>query len=89
MCDNEDDYHEPSIPTDHVLCPRCNGDGEIACHCGGDLCVCGEEEQPCPLCGGEYGGDGYVSRDTADRYWKRQHEIRDAIRKVMEGNADG
>ena len=33
-------------------CATCNNTGYIDCHCGGDLCVCGEEEIDCPECGG-------------------------------------
>jgi len=31
-------------------CATCNNTGSIDCHCGGDLCVCGDEEIPCPDC---------------------------------------
>lgn len=47
-------------------CDRCQNTGEIDCHCGGDLCVCGEETKECPRCHGEScdpdwrgGGDDY------------------------------
>lgn len=33
-------------------CDRCQNTGYIDCHCGGDLCVCGLQEIPCPQCGG-------------------------------------
>jgi hypothetical protein len=33
-------------------CCTCNNTGEIDCHCGGDLCVCGQEVEPCPACDG-------------------------------------
>lgn len=33
-------------------CDRCNNTGEVDCHCGGDLCVCGRLELPCPKCHG-------------------------------------
>ena len=33
-------------------CAECNNSGELDCHCGGDLCVCGQETYPCPACGG-------------------------------------
>ena len=29
-------------------CATCNNTGSIDCHCGGDMCVCGEEEIKCP-----------------------------------------
>lgn len=33
-------------------CDRCSNTGYIACHCGGDLCVCmNQGEMPCPKCG--------------------------------------
>lgn len=33
-------------------CCTCNNTGEIDCYCGGDLCVCGQEVEPCPDCDG-------------------------------------
>lgn len=33
-------------------CDTCQNTGWIDCHCGGDLCVCGEEEIECPSCSG-------------------------------------
>ena len=42
-------------------CATCNNTGSIDCHCGGDLCVCGEEEIECPECGG-----GFVEDDDYD-----------------------
>lgn len=38
-------------------CDRCNNTGEVDCHCGGDLCVCGRQELICPRCGGGSGLD--------------------------------
>lgn len=35
-------------------CDTCQDTGYIDCHCGGDLCVCGEEEIECPDCGGGF-----------------------------------
>lgn len=34
-------------------CTECQNTGYVDCYCGGDLCVCGEEEITCPACGGE------------------------------------
>ena len=34
-------------------CTECQNTGYVDCNCGGDLCVCGEQELPCPFCGGE------------------------------------
>jgi hypothetical protein len=31
-------------------CATCNNTGSIDCHCGGDLCVCGDEDIECPDC---------------------------------------
>lgn len=42
-------------------CATCNNTNFIDCHCGGDLCVCGEEEIECPDCGG-----GFVCDDPDD-----------------------
>lgn len=77
-----DDYYdcEMDIPDGHVLCPRCDGSQYVDCHCGGDLCICDNHgEKPCPLCGGEYDGQGYVSEEKANRYLKRRAEFREAI----------
>lgn len=38
-------------------CGECQNTGTVQCYCGGDLCVCGEEEVPCPACGGYSGYD--------------------------------
>jgi len=35
-------------------CATCNNTGFIDCHCGGDLCVCGDYEIECPDCGGGF-----------------------------------
>jgi len=81
------DYYDdgPDIPDGHVLCPRCDGHQEVACHCGGDLCVCENYgDMPCPFCGGEYGGGGYVPKDDRyDRYVKRQAEMVAAFHAAM------
>lgn len=84
MASDDFDWHDidPDIPDGYVLCPRCNGYQEVACHCGGDLCVCENYgEKPCPLCGGEYGGEGYVPKETADKYFARQAEFMSAMRE--------
>ncbi|WP_188853724.1 hypothetical protein [Aureimonas glaciei] len=36
-----------------LFCDTCQNIGSIDCHCGGDLCVCGEPEIDCPSCGGD------------------------------------
>ena len=75
---------EPDLPDGHVLCPRCNGQRVVNCHCGGDLCVCENcGEKPCPLCGGEYGGEGYVEKAKADAYMARQAEYAAAFRDSL------
>lgn len=38
-------------------CDTCQNTGSIDCLCGGDLCVCGREEFPCPDCEGMPGDD--------------------------------
>ena len=75
--DDDFDPYEPYIPDGHVLCPRCDGHQVVNCYCGGDLCVCDNYgEEPCPFCGGEYGGDGYVPKDEKyERYVKAQAEM--------------
>jgi hypothetical protein len=50
-------------------CDECQNTGMVECYCGGDLCVCGQQEMDCPVCKGasaedydddlyEYSGDG-------------------------------
>lgn len=38
-------------------CERCNNTGDVDCHCGGDLCVCGGDNGDgtniCPACDGD------------------------------------
>lgn len=42
-------------------CETCHNTGEVDCHCGGDLCVCGGENgdgtDSCPACGGRPDAD--------------------------------
>lgn len=33
-------------------CDPCNNTGEIDCHCGGDLCICGQQQITCSRCDG-------------------------------------
>ena len=86
--DDENDLafcdYDQHIPDGHVLCPRCDGHQAVNCHCGGDLCVCENYgEEPCPLCGGEYGGEGYVSKEVYDRWWERHKEIHAAFQAAL------
>jgi len=75
----DDDLH---VPKGHVRCPLCYGQQVVNCHCGGDLCVCvNYGEKPCPLCGGEYGGEGYVAKAKADAYLERQAEYARAFER--------
>ena len=40
--DPDDPYgFDDDLSEDDVLCFRCDGAGEVPCHCGGDLCFCG------------------------------------------------
>lgn len=57
------------------LCFRCDGAGDVACHCGGDLCLCGQEDVPCPACAGQ----GHVSQEKFDRQIARHREIMTAL----------
>lgn len=51
-------------------CATCNNTGSIDCHCGGDLCVCGDEEIECPECGGGFGEeddyDDFIGYDAGE-----------------------
>ena len=83
--DDFDPYdYEHDIPAGHVLCPHCDGQQVVSCHCGGDLCVCENYgEEPCPFCGGEYGGEGYVPKEKADAYLAKKAEYHAAFRAAM------
>lgn len=47
-----------------LYCYHCQNTGEIDCRCGGDLCVCGLQEIPCPTCDGR-SADPYDYDDEA------------------------
>jgi|GEM_PF-4791032 len=51
-------------------CDTCNNTGEIDCHCGGDLCVCGVDVEPCPACdGGDLILGEFDNPDDDDAIW--------------------
>ena len=67
-------YEDDAIP-----CPRCQGDGSVDCHCGGDLCVCENYgERDCPTCYGE----GEVSQDRHARYRESERLAHEAMQRV-------
>lgn len=45
-------------------CGYCNNQGWVNCQCGGDICVCGEDEKECPMCHG-FGDDDMEQADDA------------------------
>lgn len=47
-------------------CERCQNTGEVDCHCGGDLCVCGREEIECPRCHGRSAEPYFGAMDDDD-----------------------
>ena len=50
-------------------CGECQNSGVIDCYCGGDMCVCGEQEVLCPVCGG-------LSSDMAhDEQWEDDPDL--------------
>lgn len=63
-------------------CGYCNNQGYIDCHCGGDICVCGEDERECPMCHGFGNDDDVVSEQkkmTDSHAWdtyKKENEKR-------------
>ncbi len=66
---------------DGITCPRCQGDGTVDCHCGGDLCVClNYGERDCPTCG----GDGEVSEERHNQYRESEREAHAAMRRIWE-----
>jgi len=67
--DDHEGYDDPP-------CPRCDGDMEVDCHCGGDLCVClNYGRKDCPFCYGE----GTVSEDRRSDYFSQQRAFHDAM----------
>lgn len=67
---------------DAVICPRCQGDGSVDCHCGGDLCVCENYgERDCPVCYGE----GEVSERREAQYETARRQSYEAMRRVWGG----
>ena len=67
-------------------CPRCDGHRTVACHCGGDLCVClNYGEKDCPLCYGE----GVADPKRAEKYLENQREFAAAMRKWLKENPHG
>ena len=51
--DREGDYEDP-LPEGAEWCDRCQGSGNVDCRCGGDICLCGvQDEAVCPTCHGE------------------------------------
>lgn len=74
MSDDWDDTRDT-----HETCPNCIGDGEVPCHCGGDLCICENYgDAPCPTCHGE----GEVTHERAERYMAAQREFAEQMRKL-------
>lgn len=71
--DEMDNYFDEE--DDRPLCFRCDGAGEVSCHCGGDQCYCGAEDIPCPACRGE----GHVSQEKYDRQIAGHREMMKAI----------
>ncbi|QPC43984.1 DnaJ domain-containing protein [Kaustia mangrovi] len=60
MAEINDAYNQAmgaGMPSTFTYCDRCNNTGWIDCRCGGDLCLCGEGELPCPQCGGDIPDD--------------------------------
>ena len=73
----EDEYDDER---DGVTCPKCQGDGTVDCHCGGDLCVCENYgERDCPTCYGE----GAVSEERYARYEESRREAYAIMRQVF------
>lgn len=69
MTDDHDIY--PDEYDEGCTCPKCDGWGDIDCHCGGDLCVCTNYgERTCPVCD----GDGTVTEARYERYQATQRE---------------
>lgn len=82
MSEPDEMYDDPYYDENMVVCDRCDGSGEVTCYCGGDLCLCGYGEVDCPVCGGELGTDGYITKEL---YEKRAAAHREMM-KIMWGD---
>lgn len=81
MCDDFEYYEDDRYDDDNwVVCDECNGDGTVNCYCGGDFCLCGmHDEKPCPVCGGEYGTGGFITKELWENRAKAHRELMEAI----------
>ena len=52
-------------------CDKCQTLGTVECYCGGDLCVCGQQELNCPLCKGASAKEYHDEEDEprAEESW--------------------
>jgi hypothetical protein len=79
VSDPHEDYdaymYDDILPEGMVVCDRCNGDGEVDCRCGGDLCFCGEGEVTCPVCHGEE----YITKERWEKRAAAHREIMKAL----------
>jgi hypothetical protein len=59
-------------------CATCNNTGYLDCHCGGDLCVCGEEEVECPECGSGFAedDDDFLITGARNAFMRDHHLLR-------------
>lgn len=79
--DFDDGYFDPEFDDNWTVCDRCNGDGTVNCYCAGDFCLCGaESDKPCPVCGGEFGTEGYITKELAEKRAKSQREFMERLR---------
>lgn len=53
--------------------PYCDEWGSLVCNCGGDICACGMDGQPCPGCDGCKQTDDEMDEDIYD------YEVEDQI----------
>jgi RecJ-like exonuclease len=83
-CYEDDPYFDESM----VVCDRCDGRGEVTCRCGGDLCFCGREDVPCPVCGGEYGTEGYITKELYERRAESHRKLMEAVWPTQEQTND-
>ncbi len=83
-CYEDDPYFDENM----VVCDRCDGRGEVTCRCGGDLCFCGREDVPCPVCGGEYGTEGYITKELYERRAESHRKLMEAVWPTQEQTND-
>jgi hypothetical protein len=66
-----------------AYCATCNNTGYIDCHCGGDLCVCGQEEIECPECTDGPDDEFWLEEGYDAGEWNNVVNVGDELHQVL------